>query len=134
MMPPNVLVTPYPWSSVMIRRTLGAPLGGTTVGGQYGVESVAISLITPPNFGSGGGSCLPLIVVVALGDPGVPVVCICAVAKEANAIRAAASVPRRRICFADFIGDNLICFCSLPIRMGGTFVYFVRSACTTLGL
>ena len=27
-------------------------------------------MITPPNFGSGGGSCFPLIVVVALGEPG----------------------------------------------------------------
>src|SRR4249920_2516374 len=75
MIPPKVLVTPYPWSSVMIRSTLGAPLGGTTVGGQYGLESAAVSLITPPNFGSGGGSCLPSMVVVALGEPGVPVVC-----------------------------------------------------------
>jgi hypothetical protein len=32
-------------------------------------------LITPPNFGSGGGNCLPSIDVVALGDPGVPVIC-----------------------------------------------------------
>ena len=36
-------------------------------------DSEAFSLITPPNFGSGGGSCLPLMVVVALGDPGTPV-------------------------------------------------------------
>jgi hypothetical protein len=31
-------------------------------------------LITPPNFGSGAGSCLPLMVVVALGEPGTPVI------------------------------------------------------------
>ena len=30
--------------------------------------------MTPPNFGSGGGSCFPEIVVVAPGEPGVPVV------------------------------------------------------------
>src|SRR5271166_655589 len=59
----------------MMRSTLGAPLGGTTVGGQYGFESLASSLITPPNFGGGGGSCLPSIAVVALGDPGTPVIC-----------------------------------------------------------
>src|ERR1700757_2848114 len=59
----------------MISRTLGAPLGGTTDGGQYGLESLAVSLITPPNFGGSGGSCLPSIVVVALGEPGVPVIC-----------------------------------------------------------
>jgi hypothetical protein len=29
-------------------------------------------LITPPNFAGGGGSCLPLMVVVALGEPGAP--------------------------------------------------------------
>jgi hypothetical protein len=53
---------------------LGAPLGGTTRGGQYGVESKALSLITPPNFPGGGGSCSPLMVVVALGEPGLPVI------------------------------------------------------------
>ena len=40
MTPPKVLETPYPWSSVMMSRTLGAPLGGTTRGGQYGFESL----------------------------------------------------------------------------------------------
>src|SRR6185312_7467208 len=66
----------------MMSRMLGAPLGGTTVGGHHGLESVAVSSITPPNFGSGGGSCFPSIVVVAPGDPGVPVVCC---AKEGHA-------------------------------------------------
>jgi hypothetical protein len=42
-------------------------------------------LITPPNSGSGAGSCLPLIVVVALGDPGVPVVSCAALPVEATA-------------------------------------------------
>src|ERR1700741_5123189 len=59
----------------MISSTFGAPLGGTTDGGQYGLESVASSLITPPNLGGSGGSCLPSIVVLALGEPGVPVIC-----------------------------------------------------------
>src|ERR1700726_2896855 len=59
----------------MMSRTFGAPLGGTTDGWQYGLESLASSLITPPNFGGSGGSCLPSIVVVALGEPGVPVIC-----------------------------------------------------------
>jgi hypothetical protein len=30
--------------------------------------SRALVLITPPNLGSGGGSCFPSIVVVAAGD------------------------------------------------------------------
>src|SRR2546423_15324567 len=59
----------------MMSSTFGAPLGGTTDGGQYGLESFASSLITPPNFGGSGGSCLPSIVIVALGVPGVPVIC-----------------------------------------------------------
>src|SRR5204863_8999239 len=71
--PPKVPLTPYPWSSVMMSRTLGAPLGGTTVGGHQGFESLAFSVITPPNFGGGAGSWLPCTVVVALGEPNVPV-------------------------------------------------------------
>src|SRR6516165_10608865 len=59
----------------MMSSTFGAPCGGTTRGGHHGVDSEAFSLITPPNFGSGGGSCLPVIVVVASGEPGVPVIC-----------------------------------------------------------
>ena len=60
---------------VMMSSTFGAPLGGTTLGGQYGFESLASSLITPPNLDGGAGSCFPSIVVVALGEPGVPVIC-----------------------------------------------------------
>ena len=76
----------------MIKSTLGAPLGGTTVGGQYGLESTAVSLITPPNFGSGGGICFPSIVMVALGEPGVPVICW-AEADGVAAIKAATNIP-----------------------------------------
>src|SRR5437868_4912698 len=76
----------------MIRSTLGAPFGGTTVGGQYGFESAATSLITPPNLGSGDGSCLPSMVVVALGEPSVPVICW-ACANAVAAIKAATNIP-----------------------------------------
>src|SRR5277367_4612450 len=83
MTPPKVLGTPYPWSSVMMRRTLGAPFGGTTRGGHQGVESLATSLITPPNLGAGAGSCLPLTVVVASAEPSRPVTtCAPAVAMD----------------------------------------------------
>ena len=58
----------------MISRMFGAPLGGTTRGGHHAFDAAAFSLITPPNFGSGGGSCLPSMVVVALGEPGVPLI------------------------------------------------------------
>src|SRR5262245_17291708 len=74
MTPPNVLGAAKPTSSVMISNTLGAFLGGTTRGAHHGFDWAAFSLMRPPNFGSGGGSCLPEIVVVAPGEPGVPVV------------------------------------------------------------
>ena len=75
MTPPKVLGAPKPWSSVMMSNTLGAPFGGTTRGAHQAVDSEAFSLITPPNVGSGGGSCFPSIVVVAPGEPGTPVTC-----------------------------------------------------------
>src|SRR5215469_6334889 len=75
MTPPNVLGAPKPTSSVRMSRMLGAPLGGTTRGAHQGLDWSAFSLVTPPNFGSGGGSCLPLMVVVAAGDPAVPLIC-----------------------------------------------------------
>src|SRR5260370_14568942 len=59
----------------MISNTLGAPLGGTTRGGHHGLESLTLCWITPPNLRGGGGSCLPSIVIVALGEPGVPLIC-----------------------------------------------------------
>jgi len=65
----------------MISSTFGAPFGGTTRGAHQGVDSVAFSLITPLNFGSGDGSCLPSIEVVALGEPRTPVTC-CALPQD----------------------------------------------------
>src|SRR3974377_1559787 len=59
----------------MMSSTLGAPFDGTTRGGHHGVDSEAFSLMTPPNFGGDGGSCLLSIVVVAPGDPGTPGTC-----------------------------------------------------------
>src|SRR5512133_619959 len=75
MTPPKVLGAPKPWSSVMIRSTLGAPFGGTMRGAHHGFESAAFSLMVPPNFGGGEGICWPVIVVVAPGVPGTPVTC-----------------------------------------------------------
>src|SRR5215831_18798508 len=88
--PPNVPETPYPWSSVMIRRMLGAPCGGTTRAGQYGFDWLACRPISPPNFGGGGGRYLPSIVVVAPGDPGVPVVCCASAGTIVNTVKVAA--------------------------------------------
>src|ERR1700677_692486 len=59
----------------MMRRTLGAPWGGTTRGGHHGVESAALSLMTPPNFIGGGGSFLPSRGTVAVGEPGTQLIC-----------------------------------------------------------
>ncbi len=72
--PPKVLGTPNPESSVMINSTLGASFGGTMRGAHHGFDCRASFLITPPNFASGAGSCLPSMVVVAPGEPGVPVI------------------------------------------------------------
>src|SRR6201989_1204447 len=75
----------------MIRSTLGAPLGGTTRAGQYGFDWLAPRLISPPNFGGGGGRYLPSIVVVAAGEPGVPVAwCARPAAPSAHSKQAAA--------------------------------------------
>src|SRR5262249_11374885 len=89
----------------MMRSTLGAPLGGTTWGGQYGFDWLACRFITPPNFGGGGGRYFPSMVVVALGEPGVPVVCWAYATDPANAskaqlassLRAATPVKIRRL-------------------------------------
>src|SRR5271165_1591410 len=75
----------------MMRRTLGAPLGGTRRGGHQGLESRALSLITPPNFPGGAGSCSPLMVVVALGESGVPVISWAGAGRATNITAAAVS-------------------------------------------
>jgi hypothetical protein len=53
----------------------GAPFGGTIRGGQAAFDCKAFSSIEPLNGCGGGGKYLPSIDVVALGEPGVPVVC-----------------------------------------------------------
>ncbi len=94
--PPKVLGTPKPASSVMISSTFGAPFGGITRGAHQGLDCSASSLITPPNFGSGGGSWVLGMVVRALGAPRVPVTC-CAAAGSANASSAAPASTNRRV-------------------------------------
>src|SRR5258706_14916790 len=72
----------------MISSTFGAPFGGTMRGAHHGLDSDAFSLIRPPNFALGGGSCAGLTVVVALGAPNSPVTC-CAEAEPKHAVKAA---------------------------------------------
>src|SRR5262249_31135224 len=92
----------------MIRSTLGAPLGGTTCGGQYGFYWLACRLMTPPNFGGGGGRYFPSMVVVALGEPGAPVVCCArAFVPSANSKEAMASL-RRASRRANIINHSMI--------------------------
>ena len=107
MTPPNVLGAPKPTSSVMMRSMLGAALGGTTRGAHQAFDCRAFSLITPPNFGSGGGSCLPLIVVVASGEPGTPVVCW---ADAAMQLMARSPAPKRMVV-------QLTLYAAVPARM-----------------
>src|SRR5262245_60800725 len=53
--PPKVLDAPNPTSSVMMSKTLGAPLGGLTSLGKSGFEVLAIRSISPLNGASGLG-------------------------------------------------------------------------------
>ena len=101
MTPPKVLGAPKPWSSVMIRSTFGAPFGGTMRGAHQGVDSEAFSLITPPNFGLGGGSGASPSVVVACGEPSVPVTsCAAAIPGSRPKAKAdAAMAPTRLVTF-----------------------------------
>src|SRR5271170_1822173 len=99
----------------MMRRTLGAPLGGTTRGGQYGVESAAFSLITPPNGSGGGGICFPSIVTVASGAPGTPLICWARTMPAIKKQTTPNSVPTGRLRGTRFIIDILraLCFCQI---------------------
>src|SRR5215469_9157425 len=69
-------------------------------GAHHAFDCMALSLITPPNFGSGAGSCLPSIVVVAPGEPGVPVIC-CATARGVLSTNRNETPINRRIRFDD---------------------------------
>src|SRR4029453_1226702 len=111
----------------MIRSTLGAPFGGTIVGGQNGLESGAVSLITPPNFGSGAGVWFPSIVVVALGGPGVPVVWTCAMSEGEATNKAAAKIPLWRISVFVFMGLTCVVLDKIPMDVNGDFAGFIES-------
>src|SRR5271167_3259760 len=108
----------------MMRSTLGAPLGGTRRGGHQGLESLALSLITPPNFCGSAGSCSPLMVVVALGEPGVPVISwACAEARTPNSASPRAGV--RSLSFGIFVLIPFGCFVVFPESYGEPF-WFMR--------
>src|SRR5678816_307680 len=100
--PPNVPGAPKPTSSVMMSSTLGAPFGGTTRGAHQAFDSEAFSLIVPPNLGSGGGSCFPPSVVVALGEPTSPVTC-CATPYEEQTAKVTVETTIATTCLTAFI-------------------------------
>src|ERR1039457_162114 len=108
MTPPKVLGTPKPESSVMMSRTFGAPLGGTTRGAHQGVDWAAFRSILPSNLSGGGGSCLPLMGAVAHGEPTGQFACWAAAGMIPIASKAPASaILLRRRLMAD-IGESCI--------------------------
>ena len=70
---------------------------------------------------------MPSTVVVALGEPGVPVVWTWAIAEGEAAIKAAAKIPPRRI--SVFIFMSLLCVALEKIHMDviGDFAEFIES-------
>src|ERR1022692_1441982 len=118
MTPPKVLGTPKPESSVMMSRTFGAPLGGTTRGAHQGVDWAALRSILPSNLSGGGGSCLPLMGVVAHGEPTGQFACWAAVGMIPIASKAPASATSLRRRLMNDIGLNRMCVSFLLCRSG----------------
>ena len=88
----------------MINSTFGALFGGTMRGVHRGFDCRASFSITPPNFWAGGGSCFPLMVVVALGEPGTPVTCYAVArldasiaSRQCSRLQLSGRVPDRRL-------------------------------------
>src|SRR6266567_3486955 len=110
----------------MMSSTLGAPFGGTTRGGHHGFESLALCWITPPNLVGGGGSCLPSIVIVALGEPGVPVIVWAIAAGRQLALR-------RKLNVSNFVVLFMSRFSSGRLnRRTGTMAASLDSHCTLM--
>ena len=84
-------------------------------------------MITPPNFGSGAGICFPSIVVVALGEPGVPVVWTCAMTEGEAANKAAAKIAHMRISVFVFMGLTCVVLEKIRMDVNGDFAGFIES-------
>ena len=67
------------------------------------------------------------MVVVALGEPGVPVVWTCAMAEGATAIKAAAKIPLRRISVFVFMGLLCVVLEKILMDVTGDFAGFIES-------
>jgi len=76
---------------VNFARTFGAPLGGAVSADQYGFDCAALGSIWPLNGCRGEGKYLPSM-VVAPGEPGVPVVCWAPAGTQAKAVKMAANI------------------------------------------
>src|SRR5664279_1562154 len=117
--PPKVLDTPKPVSSVMINRTFGAPLVGTTRGAHQGVDWAAFRSILPSNLSGGGGSCFPLMGAVAHGEPTGQFACCAAAGMIPIASKALANATSLRRRLINDIGLNRMCvsFRTMSTRM-----------------
>src|SRR5262245_19971136 len=100
----------------MISKMLGAPFGGTTVAGQDGVESLASKLIVPLKGDAAGGRYFPSIVVVASGEPGVPVVCWASAEPTVRSARIEADRPNVIAMFGRMDAQDFCMICVFPIR------------------
>ena len=86
-------------------------------------------LITPPKFGGGFGTYLPSTVVVAVGEPGVPVICW-AGAERAAAMMAATNIAYARMYLFGFMFPPL---CFSFFASGCVFDWFVHFAFAITG-
>jgi hypothetical protein len=88
----------------------GAPLGGTVIAGQYGFDCAALGSFWPLKGCGGFGRYLPSIVIVAPGDPGVPVFRWAPAGAQAKTVKVAANI--------DVLVFLLIAFPCIVSRLG----------------
>ena len=98
---------------------VGRPFGRHDRGAHQAFDCKALSLMTPPNFGSGGGSCLPLIVVVAPGDPNSPVTCGAEASDGGAALPVGGARRGRRNTWAELAGRTLTSVINARTAMSG---------------
>ena len=70
---------------------------------------------------------MPSMVVVAPGEPGVPVVWTCAMTEGEAAIKTAAKIPLRRISVFVFMGLTCVVFEKIRLEVNGAFTGFLES-------
>ena len=70
---------------------------------------------------------MPSMVVVALGEPGVPVVWTCAMTEDVAAITAVAKIPLTRISVFVFMGLTCVVLDKIRMDVNGDFAGFIES-------